>query len=206
MLILYYAPASRAERAYQLVEELGALDAVTIREVSITRQNGTGAIDPDNPHPEGKVPVLDHDGEIITESAAIFAYLTDLFPDAGLAPRPGEPGRGTYLSWLAWYAGVLEPVVHFKVLEIDHPGLARTFRDFDALSKRLTDALVKRPYLVGEAYSAADMLIASTFQWMPALAPQTQPVQDWLQRCYDRPSAKRTADRAAAFFAQQAPA
>ncbi len=82
--------------------------------MNIPRMDGSGAADPDNPHPDKKVPALVHDGVLVTESAAIFAYLTDLFPHAGIAPVVGDEKRGPYLSWLAYYAGVIEPVVSFE--------------------------------------------------------------------------------------------
>ncbi|MFD0981844.1 glutathione S-transferase family protein [Tropicimonas aquimaris] len=193
MLTLYHAPQSRATRAYQLVDELGALDKVAIKTVTIPRRDGTGGRDPSNPHPEGKVPTLIHDGEVIRESPAIFLYLTDLFPEAGLGPLPGQPGRGSYLSWLAWYGGVMEPVMHFHMFGIDHPGLANTFRGYDEMVERLCTALADAPWLLGERYSAADLLIGSTFAWMPDAIPDDPKVRDWVARCAARPAVARTA-------------
>ncbi|WP_068115728.1 glutathione S-transferase family protein [Tropicimonas marinistellae] len=193
MLTLFHAPQSRATRAHQLLDELGALDRVNVESVTIPRRDGSGARDPKNPHPEGKVPVLVHDGELIWESAAIFLYLTDLFPEAGLGPLPGQPGRGSYLSWLAWYGDVMEPVIHFKLLEIDHPALANTFRGYDDMTARLSDALSGRPYLLGTEYSAADLLLSSTFTWLPDLVPEDPRLKDWVARCAGRPAAARTA-------------
>lgn len=197
MLTFFYAPMSRATRVYQLLDELGALDKVTLETVSIARQDGTGGPDPRNPHPEGKVPLLVHDGEMVWESPAIFLYLTDLFPEAGLGPLPGQKGRGSYLSWLSWYGGVMEPVVHFKFLALDLPELARTFRTYDDLAARLAGTLEKTPYLLGEEFSAADLLISSTFAWFPLLTPDNAAVKDWVSRCSGRPAAKRTAEHEA---------
>lgn len=200
MLTFYYAPMSRATRVYQLIDELGALDTTRIETVGVLRQDGSGGVDPRNPHPEGKVPLLAHDGELVWETPAIFLYLTDLFPDAGLGPLPGQKGRGTYLSWLAWYGDVLEPVLHFKMLGIDHPGLHRTFRGYDEVAARLSTALKDRPYLLGEGFSAADLLIASTFSWLSALTPDDDAVRDWVTRCNTRPAAQRTASHEAQFM------
>src|SRR5262245_48986629 len=127
MLTLYHAPRSRSTRIVWLLEELGADYALKI--VDIPRQDGSGAADAANPHPDKKVPALDHDGALITESIAVILYLTDLFPQAKLAPAVGDPQRGEYLTWLAYYAGVIEPVVHFQFLGLgDDPQLRRTFR------------------------------------------------------------------------------
>ncbi|WP_116133154.1 glutathione S-transferase family protein [Tropicimonas sp. IMCC34043] len=198
MLTLYHSPRSRATRAYQLLDELGVLDRVTVETVAIARQDGSGEPDPRNPHPEGKVPTLVHDGEMVWESAAIFLYLTDMFPEAGLGPLPGQKGRGGYLSWLAWYGDVLEPVVHFRFLGIDHPGLFRTFRGYDEMAARLVSTLETRPYLLGDTFSAADLLIGSTFGWLPQMTPDNDAVRDWVARVTDRPAARRTAEREAA--------
>lgn len=202
MLKLYYSPRSRATRAYQLLDELGALDKVTIETVAIPRRDGSGGRDPKNPHPDGKVPVLVHDGELIWESPAIFLYLTDLFPEAGLGPLPDQKGRGSYLSWLAWYGDVVEPVVHFRFLEIDHPGLYSTFRGYGEMTARLAAALSKTPYLLGDRYSAADLLVSSAFTWAPDMAPDDPSVKAWIARCGERPSVARTAE----FEAKSAPA
>src|SRR2546430_17250591 len=110
MLTLYHAPKSRSSRIVWLLEELAA--PYTLRIADIPRMDGTGAPDPANPHPDKKVPALVDDGVLITESIAIVQYLTDQFPAAGLGPRIGDPHRGPYLSWLAHYAGGLEPAIN----------------------------------------------------------------------------------------------
>ena len=201
MLTLYYAPRSRGTRAYQLVDELGVLDQVKTEVVAIKRMDGSGGKDPNNPHPEGKVPMLVDDGVEIWESAAVFLYLTDSFPQAGLGPVVGDPLRGRYLSWLAWYAGVLEPVMHFKFLNIDNPALHRTFRGYDEAAARLVEALEASPWLVGDNYTAADLLIGSTFAWMRDLTPDSAAVKDWVSRVEARPAAKRTAEHEAKLMA-----
>jgi len=105
MITLFHAPKSRSSRFIFLLEELGA--PYEIRIVNIRRGDGSGALDDANPHPHGKVPAIRHGNEIVFESPAIVAYLADAFPDAGLAPRPGEAGRGAYLTMLAYYGDVL---------------------------------------------------------------------------------------------------
>jgi len=101
MLTLFHSPRSRSSRIVTLLRELDALDKVGIEIVDITRGDGSGRKDPRNPHPEGKVPLLVHDGVVIWESIAIIQYLTDLFPEKKMAPVAGDPQRGRYLSWLA---------------------------------------------------------------------------------------------------------
>ena len=94
MLTLYHAPNSRSTRIVGALMAMDALDKVDIVQVDIPRRDGTGRHDPANPHPEGKVPVLVHDGVEIWESSAILLYLTELFPEAGLGIPPGDRERG----------------------------------------------------------------------------------------------------------------
>lgn len=187
MLRLYHSPQTRSTRILWLIEELGVRDQVDLAPVHIARQTG-GTSDPANPHPEGKVPVLDHDGTLIMESAAITLYLTDMFPDAGLGRSVGDAGRGAYLTWLHYYGGVMEPVLtmQFSTLTPDQMFVSN-FRGFDEMAARLSSALTRGPYLMGDAFSAADLLIVAPFIWFPAMAPDTPQVQDWITRCAARP-------------------
>ena len=190
MITLYHAPQSRSSTIVTLIDELGA--DVEIREVTIPRRDGSGGRDPANPHPEGKVPLLVDGAETIHEQGAIILYLTDRFPEAGLGPGPGAPGRGAYLSWLFYYQGVIEPVAHFHLMDISSPALQATFRDFDAVLARLAAALQGQPYLLGERYSAADLLCSGLFQVLPQFLPDDGAIRDWVARCAARPSLART--------------
>lgn len=192
MLTLYHAPQSRSSRIVTLIDELGAGEAVTIRPVTIPRQDGSSGPDAVNPHPEKKVPLLVDGEETIRETVAIALYLTDRFPDGQMAPAVGEPGRGTYVGWLAYYAAVVEPVMVLKAAEIEHPILTATFRGMSELTARLAEGLEGRPYLLGEAYSAADLILASPFAWFPEATPDVPVIRDWVARSHDRPSIERT--------------
>ena len=206
MLTLYHAPYSRASRIVTLIDELGIKDRINIVPVTIQRQDGTGAPDAGNPHPEGKVPLLVHDGVMIRESGAIIQYLTDIFPDAGLGRPVGHPQRGDYIGWLFWYGAVMEPVLIFDVLKIDHPGLPRTFRGHAEVIARLHTALAKGPYLLGDAYSAVDLLVQSPYAWFTQMLPDDPVIQAWVARCAARPSVARTFASDAALMAGQAAA
>lgn len=190
MLTLYHAPNSRSTSILQLIDELGATDQVAIRTVNIQRQDGSGGTDPANPHPEGKVPYLTDGEDYVHERGAITLYLTDRFPDAGLGPVVGDPRRGRYLSWLGWYQGVFEPVTILRWAQLDHPALRATFRDYDAAIARLDQVLSAQPYLLGDAFSAADLLCASPFAWFGDQMPVTPAIRDWVARCQDRDAAR----------------
>jgi glutathione S-transferase len=188
MLTLYHAPQSRSSRFLWLLEELG--EPYAVEYMDIRRGDGTGAPDPRNPHPDQKVPALVHDGQLVTESAAICVYLTDAFPKAKLGPPVGDAKRGAYLTWLAFYAGVIEPAVIAKVkgrLETDPDEK----RQYDQMETRLRGALEAGPYVLGDAFSAADILVVSVFQWMRALMPAGARFDDYVKRCSARPALAR---------------
>ena len=191
MLKLYHAPQSRSSRIVRLLMELGILDQVDVRIVSIPRNDGSGAADPANPHPEGKVPLLVHDGVEIWESNAIMLYLTDMCPDAGLGRSVGHPDRGSYLSWLAWYGNVVEPVLVVDAAGLSHPFLDATFRGVAEVVARLKTQLEKTPYLLGSRYSAADLLMVSPYIWFPQATPDVPTIKDWIARCQTHPSARQ---------------
>lgn len=190
MLTLYHAPQSRSGSILQLLAEIGAEDRVRVEIVDIRRMDGSGASDPRNPHPEGKVPLLVDDGQMIRERGAIVLYLTDHF-DSPLGRPVSDPQRGAYLGWLFWYQGVLEPVMVLEFAGIRHKAIEATFRDADTAMMRLNEVLERQPYLLGQDYSAADLLIASPFLVFPDFLPDLPAVRDWVARCGDRESLRR---------------
>ncbi|MBL9052616.1 MAG: glutathione S-transferase family protein [Tabrizicola sp.] len=199
MLTLFHSPQSRSSAIMVLIEEMGIQDRIEVREVTIPRIDGTGGRDAENPHPEGKVPALLHDGTLITERAAIMLQLTSLFPDSGMAPTVGTPEWGAFAGWLAWYQGVLEPVVIFEGAGLAHPWLDATFRNHKAAAARIRAALERGPWLLGDRFSAADLLVHSPYAWFKEATPNDPLIRDWVARCMARPSVARVkaADQAA---------
>ena len=195
MLKLVHAPMSRSSRILWLIEEMGIADMVAVETVNIRRFDGSGARDVANPHPEGKVPVLFHttpDGEaMVTESGAVMLYLTALFPDSGLAPKPGTAQRGAFLTWLFWYGSVMEPVLTMAAAGVSHPYLTAAIRGVDEVNARLHGALEKGPWLLGERFSAADLLCFSPYNWFSDATPDDPLIRDWVARCLARPSVVR---------------
>ena len=195
MLTLIHSPMSRSSSVVQLLDELGATPHVTIKPVTIRRLvDGTGEPDPANPHPEGKVPLLIHDGVAIRERNAIMLYLTELFPDAGLGIAPGDPQRGAFLSWLAYFGNVLEPVFIGRFAGIDSPAYHATFRGLPEVTAKLAAALEQEPYLMGARYTAVDLLISGVFAWAPEAIPDVPVIGDWIARCQARPALARVKD------------
>ena len=186
MLTFYHAPNSRSTSVMVLLHELGVTDQVKTVTVDIPRQDGSGGRDPANPHPEGKVPYLTDGNDHIRERGAVILYLTDRFPQAGLGRSVGHPQRGEYLSWLFWYQGVFEPVTILSWAGLSHPAITASLRDYDTAIQRLDEVLTRQPYLVGEDYSAVDLLCAGPFAWFGDQMPATPAIRDWVARCQDR--------------------
>lgn len=187
MLTLFHSPFSRSTRVVALLHELGALDAVRIEIVTIERLDGSGDPDARNPHPERKVPYLVHDGVPVWGSSAIMLHLAELFPKPGFTVPPGDPRRGAYLSWFAWYAGVMEPVMTIEAAGVSHPALAATFRGGAEMRARLAAALDGRPYLLGADFTLADLLLHSPFAFFGK--PGVPAIDAWVDRCRARPGA-----------------
>lgn len=186
MLTLYHSPRTRSTRVVALLKELNALDAVNIEIVTIPRQDGSGERDPKNPHHDGKVPFLIHDGVEIWESSAIMLYLADLFPDAGLNIPQGDAKRGSYLSWFAWYSGVMEPVMVLEAANLTHPFIEATFRGSLEMKQQLIKHLTDQPFLTGNEYTAADLLVHSPYSWFGK--PGDPVIDTWIDRCMARPA------------------
>jgi glutathione S-transferase len=174
-----------------LLEELGA--PYRIEQVSIFRpMTGTGAPDPSNPHPDKQVPAILHGDELVAESIAILLYLTDAFPAAGLGPLAGEPGRGAYLTWIGWYAAGMEPAM-FAAMGNELSGAPLKQRSYDAVVRRLENALARAPYLMGGAFSGVDLLVASAINFARRAFPESATLDAYVARCTARSAAVRAA-------------
>ena len=156
MITLFHHAKSRSSRFIFLLEELEA--PYQIRSVTIRSRDGSGAVDPANPHPHGKVPVISDDGVVVFESPAITLYLTNKFPKNGLGPAVGDPQRGAYLSWLSYYTGVLEPAFVCKFMNAEAPRGTAGWVPIDEVMALVIQRLSAGPYILGERFSAADVL------------------------------------------------
>jgi len=183
MPILYHSPMSRSTRIITQLMLMDKLDAVDIRLVTIPRQDGSGARDMGNPHPEGKVPYLITDsGEAVRESAAIMLYLDESF-GYPLGVAPGQPGRGAFLSWMCYYGGVVEPALVCAIAGVEHPAMTATFRSMAEVGVQIAAGLGEAPFLLGERFTIADLIMASAFQWAaPKYTPDQPAVRDWVAR------------------------
>ena len=191
MITLFHHPKSRSTRFIFLLEELEA--PYELRRVTIRHSDGSGAVDPANPHPHGKVPAISDDRTVVFESPAIALYLTDRFPKNRLGPLAGEPGRGAYLSWLSYYTGVLEPAFMSKFMNVTVPrgsaGWVAVDEAMDAVIKQLSQGR----YMLGQHFSAADVLYGTTFAMFAQspMMPKSAVVDAYVQRIVTRPAFAR---------------
>jgi glutathione S-transferase len=191
MITLFHAPKTRASRFIFLLEELGA--PYELKTVSLRRSDGTGAVDPANPHPHGKVPAISDDGVVVFESPAIALYLTDKFPKSGIGPVVGDAKRGAYLSWLAYYGDVLEPAFMSKFLNTPVPRGTAGWVPVEEAMEFVVKTLSTGPYVLGEKFSGADVLYGTTFAMFGAspMLPKSPVIEAYVKRCLERPAYAR---------------
>lgn len=198
MITLFHHPKTRSTRFLFLLEELDV--PYEVHPVSIRMRDGSGAVDPANPHPHGKVPALADDGELVFESPAIALYLTDKYPARRLGPLPGAAGRGAYLSWLSYYTGVLEPAFLSKFLNTEVPRGTAGWVAVEEAMAAVVARLGNGPYLLGPEFTAVDALYGTTFAMFgkSPLMPKSPAIDEYVQRIVTRPAFARAQARDAA--------
>ena len=145
-------------------------------------------------NPMGKVPALKHGDALVTEQAAVFLYLADLYPEAGLAPPIGDPLRGPYLRWMVYYGSCFEPALMDRAMKREPaPRATSPYGDYDTMLKTLVDQLSKGRYLLGEKFSAADVLWGTALTWTTKfqLVPALPVIQGYIDRVNARPAVAR---------------
>jgi glutathione S-transferase len=189
MITLYHAPQSRSSRIIWLLEELAA--PYEIRPVSIFRpMSGQGGPDAANPHPDQRVPAIVHDGALVAESIAIVLYLTDAFPAERLGRPVGDPERGAYLTWLAWYAAEMEPAM-MASFGGELAASPMKQRSYDAVIRRIEGFLAQGPYAMGDRFSAVDLVLASAIEFGRKAFPASEAIDAYVARCLGRPALAR---------------
>ncbi len=192
-LVHYHAPQTRSLTIRWLFEELGSPP----HELKVLDMKKGEHKSPEflAINPMGKVPTITHDGVAVTEAGAIAIHLADLFPEAGLAPAIGDPARGTYLRWIVFNHGAIEPAIadHWRKIE---PSMASSmsYGTYDDTVNALTGALRGGSYILGERFSAADVVIGSAVRWMTLfkLLPEKPEFTSYVERLTSRPAFKST--------------
>ena len=195
VITFYHNPRSRAQMAHWMLEEAGA--DYEIRHVDFEKgDNRTPEFLAINPM--GKLPTIVHEGVVVTECAAIIAYIADLFPYSGLAPAPGTPARGSYYRWLFFGAGCIDPAVLDKMFDRPLPEQkgAVGYGSYEDMLGAIERALKPGPYLLGAQFSAADVYIASQLNWAGLFgAPgikESAAIQNYVRLCTSRPAFQKT--------------
>jgi glutathione S-transferase len=191
-LTLYHASPSRSSVALWMLEETGQPYDIKLMRLSAgdNLKPGYLAI-----NPMGKVPALEHGDTVITELAAICTYLADEFPDKKLNVPIGAPRRGAYLKWLFFGPGCLEPAVIDRAAPrkdaADRKMLG--YGDFDTTMNVLAKAVEKGPWLMGDQFTAADVVIGANIRWgmIFKIVPQRKEFVDYAARIAMRPAAQR---------------
>ena len=193
-LILYTNPMSRGRIARWMLEETGAPYRTEVLEYGTTmKEPASLAV-----HPMGKVPAIRHRGVVVTEAAAICAYLADAFPGTGLAPRPGE--RGPYYRWLFFAAGPVEAAVSNRFLGFEVPGDMEAmigYGTFAQVMDTLEGAVSGGGYVAGDRFTAADVYVGSHIGWgleMQSIEKRAAFEEYWARLC-DRPACRKAAER-----------
>ncbi|HMD75230.1 MAG TPA: glutathione S-transferase family protein [Steroidobacteraceae bacterium] len=191
MITLFHRAKTRSTRFIFLLEELEA--PYEIRRVTTRSHDGSGTVDPANPHPNGKVPAIADDRIIVFESPAIALYLTDKFPLKRLGPLIGERERGAYLSWLSYYTGVFEPAVMSKFQNVDVVRVTAGWVPVEEAMDAIVKVLSAGPYMLGERFSAADVLYGTAFALFEGnqALPKSSVISEYAKRVIARPAFAR---------------
>ncbi|MCJ2082118.1 glutathione S-transferase family protein [Methylobacterium sp. J-090] len=209
-ITLYHSPNTRSTGVRILLEELGAPHRLNVLNMKAGEHRVAAYL---AINPMGKVPALTHGEALVTEQAAIYLYLADLFPGTGLAPALDDPLRGPYLRWMVYYGSSFEPAVIDRALQREAgPRAMSAYGDFDTVMATLLGALAKGPYLLGERFTAADVLWGTALGWTTSfkLVPEEPVIRAYIDRVNGRPAAIKVAAEDAALAARheaaQAPA
>lgn len=191
-IVFYTNPMSRGRIVRWMLEELGRPYRTEVLEYGGSMKSPEYlAI-----NPMGKVPAIVHRSQVVTEAAAICAYLADAYPEAGLAPPPDDPARAAYYRWLFFAAGPLEQAVTSRALGLEPPaeravtvGFGTYAQALDALETAVRD----REFIAGDRFSAADVYVGSQIGWGLMFGTiETRPAfADYAGRLQARPAAVR---------------
>jgi len=191
-LTLYHAAPSRSSVVHWMLEEIGEPYDLNVLKLSAGDQRKADYL---AINPQGKVPALRHGDVVITEVAAICAYLADAFPQAKLAVPIGDPRRGVYFQWLFFGPSCIEPAMMDKSFPRNPapPPTALGYRDLDTLLDVLVKAIGNGPHLMGEQFTAADVVIGAGLRWGMAfkMIPERPALVAYVERLAQRPAWQR---------------
>jgi glutathione S-transferase len=191
MMKLYWAPRSRSFTALWLMEETGQPYERVLTDITSGGQKTPEYL---AVNPMGKVPALQDGSATMAEAAAICAYVAERYPEAKLAPAPGDPLRAKYLYWLFFAPSCIEPAMVQVATKIEMSSVAAGWGDAQRVFDVLDRALEKGPWILGENFSAADIAIGAALNFAVRLfkmVPSRPSFDAYIARCTARPAFQR---------------
>jgi glutathione S-transferase len=192
-IAFYHNPQSRGRIVHWMLEEVNAPYEIKVVDFDKKEHKSPGFL---AINPMGKIPAIVHRDTVVTECAAICAYLADAFPSAGLAPAFDDPQRGTYLRWLFFGAGCVEPAIIDFMFSRPPPSrpTAMGYGNYADTLNTLEKAVSPGPFILGERFSAADVYVGSAIGWgLATKAIEPRPAFGaYLERVSQRPAYQRS--------------
>lgn len=189
MITLYHAARTRSLTALWMLEELG--EPYLIKRLDLNAREHKKA-DYLAINPMGKVPAVVVDGVAVSERPAICLYLTDRFPSRRLGPAIEDPRRALYLRWLFFAVGCIEPAFMDKAMQRDSPPAQAAWGSYTDVVRTLAEGLAGRTWLLGDEFSAADVVVGSMVHWGIAFKLlEGEPFVGYLTRLQARPALQR---------------
>lgn len=192
-ITLYHAPGSRAFTAYWMLEEIGVAFDVQPVDIRKGEQKSAAYL---KLNPAGKVPTLTDGEVVVSENPAIAIYLADRYSYGTLAPRIEDKDRGAYLKWMVYATAVVDPVASLHAQKIDLPGSDVGFGAFDDMVRALTSTLESRKWLLGDRFSAADVVLGGAISrlFYQKVLPEHPVLVEYNARLTEREAYHRAAD------------
>ncbi|HET7556649.1 MAG TPA: glutathione S-transferase family protein [Rhodanobacteraceae bacterium] len=193
LVTFFHSPHSRSGITRSLLEELNVPYDLVVLDLQRGEQRTPDYL---SINPMGKVPAIRQHGVLITEQPAILMYLADAFPQAGLAPAGDDALRGAYLRWMVFYGSCFEPALLDRSFERPAvPQMSCGYGDYDSVIGTLTAQLERGPWLLGERFTAADVLWGGALNWalMFKLVPDSDIFRNYAERVAARPAMRRAA-------------
>ncbi|MFP7722365.1 glutathione S-transferase family protein [Lysobacter sp. A3-1-A15] len=192
-ITFFYAPQTRASGTLALLEALGAEYDIHMLDLKAGTQRDPAYL---AVNPMGKVPAIRHGDAVVTEQVAVMLYLADLYAERGLAPGLEDPLRGPYLRWMAFYGSCFEPAVVDRSLEREAGEASSSgYGSYDHVMDALAGQLGTGPWLLGERFTAADVLWGTALKWTLqfGLVPDRAVFRDYVERVAAVPAIQRAA-------------
>jgi glutathione S-transferase len=190
LMKLFWAPQTRSSRAVWMLEEAGV--EYELEHIDIRDGGRQANVDFRAASPMRKVPALKDHNVQMAESAAICLYIADRYCPGILAPAIDDPDRGRFLYWLMYTPAVIEPTMSEKLNKIQPNRIRNGWGDFKSMINTLSDGLGNSPWILGEQFSAADVMLGSSVHFLQLfdLLGDAPVLADYVDRCRQRPAFK----------------